>query len=283
MNIKWFLVDTVQKWTRAVEDIGKAAILSIDTEYDSFRYFKEKLCLLQIHACGTTYIFDPLSGFDLSFLGNFFHNRQILKILHAADNDIRLLKRDYSFDFENIFDTHRAALLLGFRQLSLDRMIVQFVGIELKKNKKVQRSRWDMRPLTDEQLNYAAQDVAYLSALYEKQLIRLREKSLENEALKAFSKIASCSWREKIIDRLGYTKVQGYKSLSQKQKEFFRKLYFWRFRRAKEENRAVFMFLPDKTMLELAQNPHNLHECLKPEKLERYGTELKEIIKKYSA
>ncbi|MDX9816895.1 MAG: HRDC domain-containing protein, partial [Smithellaceae bacterium] len=78
-------------------------------------------------------------------------------------------------------------------------------------------------------------------------------------------------------------KVQGYKSLSQKQKEFFRKLYFWRFLRAKEENRAVFMFLPDKTMLELAQNPHNLHECLKPEKLERYGTKLKEIIKKYSA
>ena len=249
MNIKWFLVDTVQKWTRAVEDIGKAAILSIDTEYDSFRYFKEKLCLLQIHACGTTYIFDPLNGFDLSFLGNFFHNRQILKILHAADNDIRLLKRDYSFDFENIFDTHRAALLLGFRQLSLDRMIAQFVGIELKKNKKVQRSRWDMRPLTDEQLNYAAQDVAYLSALYEKQLIRLREKSLENEALEAFSKIASCSWREKIIDRLGYTKVQGYKSLSQKQKEFFGSSISGDFAGRKKKIAPFLCFCPTKQCL----------------------------------
>src|SRR4030065_1204368 len=170
MDAKWILVDTSQKLKRAAEEIGKAAVLSIDTEYDSFRYFKEKLCLIQIHAGSTTYVFDPLDNFDLSFLGEYLLSRKTVKILHAADNDIRLLKRDYSFDFANIFDTHRAALILGFKQLSLERMIAQFVEIELQKSKKMQRSRWDNRPLTDEQLTYAAQDVAYLPALYEKQL-----------------------------------------------------------------------------------------------------------------
>ena len=169
MEAKWLFVDTQKSLQRAINDFERAKVLSIDTEYDSFRYFKEILCLIQIHANTTNYVFDPLNGLDLSFLGKYFGNQQIVKILHAADNDIRLLKRDYDFDFNNIFDTHRAALLLGFKHLSLEKMITQFAGVELSKNKKMQRSRWDNRPLTEEQLEYAAQDVIYLQVLYEKQ------------------------------------------------------------------------------------------------------------------
>ncbi len=278
MNAKIILVNTPQKLVRAVDDITRADVLSIDTEYDSFRYFKEKLCLIQIHASKTTYIFDPLDDIDLSFFGKVFRDRKTLKILHAADNDIRLLKRDYSFDFENIFDTHRAALILGFKQLSLEKMIAQFVGFELEKNKKMQRSRWDNRPLTDEQLIYAAQDVTYLPVLYKAQLAKLRETKLEGAALEAFSKIASCNWQEKRIDHRGHMKISGYYSLNQKQKELLKKLYGWRFRRAKEENRAIFMFMPDKIMLDLVQDPLNISEYLKPEKAEKYGAELERIF-----
>lgn len=279
MNAKIILVNTAQKLARAVDDITRADVLSIDTEYDSFRYFKEKLCLIQIHASKTTYVFDPLDDIDLSFFGQVFRDRKTLKILHAADNDIRLLKRDYSFNFENIFDTHRAALIIGFKQLSLEKMIAQFVGVELEKNKKMQRSRWDNRPLTDEQLIYAAQDVTYLPALYKAQLAKLREKKLEEAALEAFSRIASCNWQEKRIDHRGHMKINGYYSLNQEQKELLKKLYGWRFRRAKEENRAIFMFMPDKTMLDLVQDPQNIREYLKPEKAEKYGLELEHIIK----
>lgn len=279
MNAKIILVNTPQKFARAINDITRAEILSIDTEYDSFRYFKEKLCLIQIHVFKTTYIFDPLDDTDLSFFSKVFSDRKTLKILHAADNDIRLLKRDYPFDFKNIFDTHRAALILGFKQLSLEKMIAQFVGVELEKNKKMQRSRWDNRPLTDEQLNYAAQDVTYLPALYKAQLAKLREANLEEAAIEAFSKIASCNWQEKRIDHRGHMKINGYYSLNQKQKEILKKLYSWRFRRAKEENRAVFMFMPDKTMLDLVQDPQNIREYLKPEKAEKYGAELERIFK----
>ncbi len=279
MNAKIILVNTAQKLARAVDDITRADVLSIDTEYDSFRYFKEKLCLIQIHASKTTYVFDPLDDIDLSFFGKVFRDRKTLKILHAADNDIRLLKRDYSFDFENIFDTHRAALILGFKQLSLEKMIAQFVGVELEKNKKMQRSRWDNRPLTDEQLIYAAQDVTYLPALYKAQLAKLREANLKEAALEAFSRIASCNWQEKRIDHRGHMKINGYYRLNQEQKELLKKLYGWRFRRAKEENRAIFMFMPDKTMLDLVQDPQNIREYLKPEKAEKYGLELEHIIK----
>ncbi len=155
--------------TARAEHLRQASILGIDTEYDSFRYFREKLCLIQIYAPKTTYVIDATADLDLSFLARPFKSKSVVKILHAADNDIRLLKRDYGFEFQNIFDTHRAAMLLGFRQLSLDKMIKEFLDVDLKKSKKMQRSRWDHRPLTDEQLEYAVQDVTLLPALYEKQ------------------------------------------------------------------------------------------------------------------
>jgi ribonuclease D len=278
MDTKWLLIDTPKKLQRAIDDFKRAKVLSIDTEYDSFRYFKEKLCLIQIHANTTTYVFDPLNSLDLSFLGKYFDNQQIVKILHAADNDIRLLKRDYKFDFKNIFDTHRAALILGFKQLSLEKMITQFVGVELKKSKKMQRSRWDNRPLTEEQLEYAVQDVIYLPALYEKQAAELGIKDLKDVACEDFAKIAAANWREKRIDRHGHKKIKGYYCLNDEQRELFKKLYAWRFHRAKEENRAIFMFLPDKNLLELAQNTENPEKYLSQRKLKLYGAEIEQII-----
>ena len=280
MNAKWFLVDTHNKLKRAVADFERAKILSIDTEYDSFHYFREKLCLIQIHANHTTYLFDPLGDVALSFLGDFFDNQRIVKILHAADNDIRLLRRDYGFGFRNIFDTHRAAFLLGFRELSLDKMIKEFVGVELKKNKKIQRSHWDNRPLTEEQVEYAVQDVIYLPDLYKKQTAELTAKNLQESAREAFARIAETDWREKKFNRWGYAKIKGYNALNQEQKDLLKKLYLWRFHRAKEENRAVFMFLPDKNLLDLALDADHPEKYLSQRKMRIYGSEIETIIKR---
>jgi ribonuclease D len=279
MNTKWLLVDTQKKLLCAIDDLEQAKTLSIDTEYDSFRYFREKLCLIQIHANKTTYIFDPLDNLNLSFLGRYFDNQYIVKILHAADNDIRLLKRDYRFSFKNIFDTHRAALLLGFQELSLEKMIKEFVGVELKKNKKIQRSHWNNRPLTEEQLEYAAQDVIHLQALYEKQSSALSRRELRDSAAEAFVKIAETDWKEKIFNRQGYRKIKGYDCLNREQKELFKKLYIWRFQRAKEENRAIFMFLPDNNLLGLVQDAGHPEKYLSLRKMKMYGAEIERIVK----
>jgi ribonuclease D len=278
MEKEWILVDTPKKIRRATDNFENTTVLSIDTEYDSFRYFREILCLIQIHASGTTYIFDPLSKLNLDFLGKFFNNNGIVKILHAADNDIRLLKRDYQFDFQNIFDTHRAALILGLRQLSLEKMISHFLGTELKKSKKMQRSRWDKRPLTDEQLQYAMQDVTFLPALYEEQLRQLLSKGMEETASDAFAKIAAATWQEKTIDRRGHTKIAGYYTLNSEQKDLLKKLYAWRFKQAKTQNCAIFMFLPDEVLFNLAEKAENMQEILSAEKFKLYGEQLQLII-----
>jgi len=281
MEVKWLFVDTQKKLLYAIDEFEKAKVLSIDTEYDSFRYFTQKLCLIQIHANNTTYVFDPLENLNLSFLGKYFDNPRVVKVLHAADNDIRLLKRDYEFNFRNIFDTHRAAMMLGFKELSLEKMLAQFVGVELKKNKKIQRSRWDTRPLTEKQLEYAVQDVIYLPELYKKQSAELEIKGLKDTATKAFVKIAEADWHEKKFNRLGYTKIEGYHDLNKDQKELFKRLYIWRYHRAKAENRAIFMFLPDRNLLDLTLDKENPEKYLSQRKLHVYGDEIERLIKNF--
>ncbi|MFH2076273.1 MAG: hypothetical protein ABIJ57_13170, partial [Pseudomonadota bacterium] len=103
MNNRWTFVDTPAKLAKAEKSIRAAPLIALDTEYDSFRYFREKLCLLQIQTEGRTWLIDPLAeDQDISFLGEVLVDPEILKIFHAGDNDVRILKRDYAFGFRNI-------------------------------------------------------------------------------------------------------------------------------------------------------------------------------------
>jgi len=283
MKKTWIFVNTPAKLAKAEKSIRSAPVIALDTEYDSFRYFREKLCLLQIQAGERTWLIDPLAeGLDLSFLGDVLIDPDILKIFHAGDNDIRILKRDYAFAFRNIFDTHRAASLLGFRQLALSTLLESLLGVTLEK--KMQRSRWDIRPLSEEQLDYAALDTAHLHDLYRKLDVELREKGLEKEAKRLFVGLTAVAWRPKALDRLGHRKLPGYGQLTSGQKERLRLLYRWRFEKAKELNRACFMLLPEPQLAALARlEAASLQTMTGPgllsaDGLNRFGPEILKIL-----
>jgi len=251
MKKTWTFVNTPAKLAKAEKSIRSAPVIALDTEYDSFRYFRDKLCLLQVQTGERTWLIDPLAALDLSFLGDVLIDPDVLKIFHAGDNDIRILKRDYAFAFRNIFDTHRAASLLGFRQLALSTLLETHLGVTLEK--KMQRSRWDIRPLSEEQLDYAALDTVHLPDLYRKLDAELHEKGMEKEAKRLFVGLTAVAWRPKALDRLGHRKLPGYAQLTSGQKERLRLLYRWRFEKATEINRACFMLLPDPQLVALAR------------------------------
>jgi len=251
MKRTWTFVNTPAKLAKAEKSIRAAPVIALDTEYDSFRYFRDKLCLLQVQTGERTWLIDPLAALDLSFIGDVLIDPDVLKIFHAGDNDIRILKRDYAFAFRNIFDTHRAASLLGFRQLALSTLLETHLGVTLEK--KMQRSRWDIRPLSEEQLDYAALDTAHLPDLYRKLDAELHEKGMEKEAKRLFVGLTAVAWRPKALDRLGHRKLPGYAQLTSGQKERLRLLYRWRFEKATEINRACFMLLPDPQLVALAR------------------------------
>jgi ribonuclease D len=277
-------VDTYPKLDKARNDIENSAIACIDTEYDSFRYFREKLCLIQIRAANSTYLFDPLDTLDISFLGSTFSDPDIVKIMHAGDNDIRILKRDYGFEFKNIFDTQRAASILGCRYLSLESTMFQYLGVELNKTKKMQRSRWENRPLTDEQINYAVRDTQYLSDLYVRLNDEIKQERLEKAASEAFEKMMAVEWHEKSLDFDGHLKIKGARDLSRYQLRRLKTLYCWRFKKAKETNMARFMILSDQNLLDLSKTKIYSIESLKQigklpyKKVEIFGQEIIKIL-----
>jgi ribonuclease D len=284
MTNGWVWIDTPSKIDEAREDISRSAIICVDTEYDSFRYFRAMLCLLQIEADENTYLFDPLNGMDYSFLGQVFADPNILKVMHAGDNDVRILKRDYGFAFSNIFDTHRAASLLGCHYLSLAALVGRYLGIEFEKKKAMQRSRWDIRPLSWEQLQYAVKDTAYLKKLYRRLEEEIGEKGLKANAAKAFEGIADVTWGENHFDPRGYKNMKGYQSLDGHQKRCLKHLYHWRFQKADETNLALFRILSDQTLFDLVRMETPSVEMLtysgvlSYEMASRYGSEIVQIL-----
>ncbi len=262
MNDSWILVDNRQKLESAQDDISGASHIGIDTEYDSFRYFREKLCLIQICTESRAYIFDPLLDIDISFLGNIFTDINTIKILHACDNDIRLLNRDYGFRFKNIFDTYRAASTLGSTSLSLTSIIWEYLGVKLKKTKNIQRSRWDIRPLSEKQLDYAALDTRYLIDLYFRLRKNLMYNGLEKKAKTAFEKITHARWSEKTFNPKGFSRIEGCDDLDDFQMKRLKTLYRWRFETAKRTNTAVFMVLSDRNIIDLSKNDRQEIESL---------------------
>ena len=284
MNRRWALVDAPSQLRKAEKAIRAAGIIALDTEYDSFRYFRDKLCLIQAQTGEKTWLIDPLAGLDLAFLGEILNDPAVLKILHAGDNDIRILKRDYAFAFQNIFDTHRAASLLGCRRLSLATLLEDFFGVILVK--KMQRSRWDLRPLSEEQLDYAALDTAHLLGLYRRLDGELREKGMEKEAQQLFAGMTAVEWQPKTLDRMAHRRFQGYATLTPEQKDHLRRLFRWRFEKAQETNRSLFMILPDQHLVGLSglENPSlesmTGHGLLSSEKVQRFGPELLAILQR---
>lgn len=280
----WLWVDSDSKVEQAREDLERSSLIALDTEYDSMHYFREKLCLVQVRAAGRTYVFDPFNGVDIGFLRPYFADPRLLKVTHAGDNDIRILKRDYGFTFQNVFDTHRAAALLGRKELSLAALIRQYLNAGFEKQKKLQRSRWEIRPLSHEQLRYAVQDTFFLIDLYEKLQAEIDKAGCRDAAAGIFAEIAAVYWHEKTINHHGYKHIHGFGDLTPMERERLKHLYLWRFQKAKESNRAVFMICSDQELLRIATTSFpslvNLMTGagLSQEKVRRYGSELLEVL-----
>ncbi|MFN8672141.1 MAG: DNA polymerase [Candidatus Sericytochromatia bacterium] len=149
-------------------NIKNSLELAIDTETTGLDPYTSKLRLLQIGTKNTTFIIDCFCFKNLDSLKDIFYNEQILKILHNAKFDIKMLKVHYNLDFQNIFDTMLASQIIsaGINEThNLKAVTERYLGIELDKTER--KSDWS-KELTKEQLEYAVKDVEVLIPLKEK-------------------------------------------------------------------------------------------------------------------
>src|SRR3954462_4505334 len=163
-----------------IADAARAAgRFGIDTEFVSESRYRALLGLVQVVvelADGSQHIelLDPVEGFDHEPLASIWADPHVEVVIHSGGQDVAILRRAWGAGPTNVFDTQIAAGFAGFSaQAGYGNLLQASLGVRLAKSAGF--TRWDRRPLTAEQLDYAAKDVEDLLALTDDLQRRLQE------------------------------------------------------------------------------------------------------------
>jgi ribonuclease D len=144
----------------AVERLSVAQELAVDVEADAMHAFRARLCFVQVGTDAELFLFDTLvPEVQADALAALFSDPSRTKYFHAAGGDLQYLAEE-GVRVKGLFDTHRAATLLGWPKVGLADLARERLGVELKKEH--QQSDFSIRPLPPQMREYIADDVRYL-------------------------------------------------------------------------------------------------------------------------
>jgi ribonuclease D len=196
-------------------------------------------------------LIDPFAIHDLSPLFSLVSSPHILKILHAAGQDMEVLYWYSGQTPAHIFDTQIAAALIGLgEQLSYGRLVESLLGVTLDKGESY--SDWLLRPLSAAQLTYALDDVRYLPALYQILSARLEEVGRVRWATEEFQKYANPELYQR-HPRTLFRRIRRGRTLSAQGLSILRELAEWREREAQRRNCPPGSVMRDEVMVSLAR------------------------------
>ena len=154
----------------------RADYVTVDTEFIRDNSYWPQLCVVQIAGPAEAALIDPLvPGMDLQPILELLANREVLKVFHAARQDVEIFFHLTGRVPQPIFDTQVAAMVCGFgEQASLETLAQRLAGISIDKSSRF--TDWSHRPLSERQIRYALDDVVHLRPIYE----RLREQLEQN-------------------------------------------------------------------------------------------------------
>jgi ribonuclease D len=232
-----------------------AGRLGIDTEFMGEGRYRALLCLVQISVETPdgvrVEVLDPLtSEFDPRPLAEVLADPAIQVILHAGRQDVALLRREWVTDIHGIFDTQVAAGFAGLRaQLGYEALLHEMVGVRLRKSASF--TRWDTRPLSEEQVGYAREDVLHLTALADALQSALDARGRLGWALE------ECRALEEVTDEREpttiFNRLPRINSLEPAQRAVALELVRWREETARESDRPVPSVLADAPLVEVAK------------------------------
>ena len=163
--------------TKALAALCKAlaheAFVTVDTEFMRETTYWPDLCLIQIAGAETNGLIDPMAeGIDLKPFFALMNNEKVLKVFHAARQDVEIMVHLAGTVPHPIFDTQIAAMVCGFGdQVSYEAIVRKLAKAQIDKSSRF--TDWSRRPLTEKQLTYALSDVTHLRTVYEKLKLEL--------------------------------------------------------------------------------------------------------------
>lgn len=168
------IIQTQQQLDALCSALAKGPYLTIDTEFLRDKTYFPRLCLLQMAGPDVdAAAVDPfVEGLDWEPVRTLMADRNVLKVFHAARQDLEIFFQLYNVLPTPIYDTQVAAMVCGFGdQVAYNALVRELTGHELEKN--AQFTDWSRRPLSPKQIRYALDDVIYLRDVYEKLHARL--------------------------------------------------------------------------------------------------------------
>ncbi|MDQ3751531.1 MAG: ribonuclease D [Actinomycetota bacterium] len=250
----------------------------LDTEFWRERTYRSRLCLAQVAVEDAIFLVDPMADLDMSGVAALVADPAVEIILHSGGQDLELFHEHWAVVPQRIFDVQRAAGFAGYgASLAYGNLVNAVLGVSLTKGESY--TDWCRRPLTDEQLTYAADDVRYLPAIaahLKEKLDALGRTKWVDEEMRV---IEATAGRDIDADS-AWRKVGGRGSLTRTQNTVLRELAWWREQSAARRDVPRGWVIKDVTLIEMARRgPSNKKDLMgvrgmNPKEVERSGDEL---------
>jgi ribonuclease D len=264
--------------------------LALDTEFVGEGRYRTLLCLIQLAVPNGEQtqieLVDPLApDFDGAPLAALLLDPDVEIVVHAGRQDVALLRRALDCEVTNVFDTQIAAGFAGMgAQSSYDSLLNDALRIRVAKSASF--TRWDARPLSEEQLHYAREDVEHLlelAAELERRLAASGRLEWAREECRALEQASDARDPEAIFQRL-----PRVRNLSPSARPIARALVAWREQTAARQDRPVQGVLSDAALVEIAKRKPSSTQQLEQIRgsgaanLRRRGEELVRVVREAS-
>lgn len=250
LALQYESINTISELNDLCRDLVDSSVIGFDTEFVSEDRYRPELCLIQVATADRVALIDPFKIDDTSVFWELLAEPGRVVIAHSAREEVRFCYRAIGKPIAGLFDTQLAAGFVGLEYpASLATLVQRLVGKTLPKGET--RTNWRNRPLSPEQLSYAASDVTDLEAMYEELSDRVgklqRHVWLEEE---------TACFQEKVIageSGENWRRVSGSSGLNPRQLETIRQLWLWREEQARVADRLPRRVLRDDLLVELAR------------------------------
>lgn len=244
------LIDTTKELEAACKILKKQKVIAIDCEFLREKTYYPIPCLIQLGYEKGAFLLDPQAKeMDLSAFFALMQNKKILKVFHSGRQDIEII---YNLSGEiptPVFDTQIAAQACGLGEcVSYENLVRAYCGVELDKSCRL--TNWQLRPLTSEQLEYAAGDVTYLVTCYTKMAAYLKENGREEWVAEEQADVVDIS-HYKLDPEDAWLKIR-HNSHSLAFLNALKALASWREKRAMKQNVSRQNVIKDEVLINVA-------------------------------
>lgn len=244
-------IDSEAALAEFCKTLSKAKVIAVDTEFIREKSYYSRLCLIQVASPEHIACIDPLAINNIDPLLDILYDNNIVKVMHAARQDLEIFYNLRSTIPCPVFDTQLAATVLGHgEQAGYSKLVEDILGIQLQKG--YARTDWSKRPLSREQLQYAADDVRYLIKLYPDILQRLAKLGRDEWLEEDFQALCSPDLYEVDPDTV-WQRVSGQQRLNGVKLAILHHLAKWREELAQQLDRPRKWVLADDLLIALTQ------------------------------